>query len=87
MKNKFKMPLTWHNCQSYPPSEPYNSRLLATDGKRVFLVIYDVMDGWWDAEFKNYLSFGSLRDYYWADIEQTVWDCSAFKEENRDESD
>ena len=79
MKNKFTMSLVWHNCQSYPPSESYNSRLLATDGIRVFPVIYDATDGgWFDVELKVYLPFGSLKDYWWADVEQTVRGCSEF---------
>lgn len=80
MKNKFKMELTWHNCQTCPPIEPYNNRLLATNGQRVFLVVYDLMDGWWDMESKIYLPFELLYDYWWADLEQTVWGCSEFKE-------
>jgi hypothetical protein len=78
MKNKFAMPLTWHNCQFYPPSERYNNRLLATDGKCVFPVVYDAMDGWWDIESKYYLPFGLLQEYWWADIEQTVRNCLEF---------
>lgn len=81
MKDKFTMPLTWHNCQSYPPTEPYNSRLLATNGNFVFPVEYDVMDGWYDKDRGCYLPFEMLWEYYWADLEQTVRECTEFKGE------
>ena len=81
MKNKFKMPLTWHNCYSCPPEEPYNNRLWATDGYVVFPVVYDIMDGWWNVESENCLPFELLYDYWWADMEQTVRGCSEFKGE------
>ena len=79
MKNKFKMELTWHNCHSYPPEESYNENLWATDGRWVFPVEYDREYGWYDKEAGSYLLFGSLSNYWWADVEQTVGGCSEFK--------
>lgn len=81
MKNKFVMPLTWHNCKYYPPSELYNNRLIATDGKYVFEVAYHQELGWKRIDSKLFISQQKLKDYYWADVEQTVRGCSDFKEE------
>lgn len=75
MKDKFKMELTWHNCQSYPPSETHNDRLIATDGLCVFPVRYDYIDGWYDVEADDYLPSELLLKYYWADLNQTVIHC------------
>lgn len=79
MINKFTMPLTWHNCYSYPPEEPYNDKLWATDGTWVFPVEYDREEGWYDKGAENYLPFELIWKYWWADLEQTVRGCSEFK--------
>lgn len=81
MKDKFKMELTWHNCYSCPPEESWNEKLWATDGKWVFPVKYYKTRGWYDQEAGEYLPFDMLYDYWWADPEQTVRDCSEFQEE------
>jgi hypothetical protein len=81
MKDKFTMPLTWHNCYDCPPEEHYNDRLWATDGTWVFSVTYQYAYGWYDKEAGEYLPGGLLWKYYWADPEQTVRGCSEFKEE------
>lgn len=81
MKNKFTMPLTWHNCQTYPPSEAYNSNLIATDGVSVFKVKYSRLTGWLNLDTVKCLPFDILYDYWWADVEQTVRECSEFKGE------
>ena len=81
MKNKFKMELTWHNCQTYPPSEAYNDNLVATDGTNVFKVKYDRLTGWLNLNTIKPLPFELLWEYWWADLEQTVRGCSEFKEE------
>lgn len=78
-KKKFKIPIVWHNCYNCPPTEPYNSRLLATNGNFVFSVEYDVINGWYDKDRECYLPFDLLYDYWWADVEQTVRECSEFK--------
>lgn len=80
MTNKFKISLTWHNCQSYPPSEAYNERLWVTDGEWVFPVHYSRIDGWYDIEAGDHLAFELLWKYYWADLNQTVRGCLEFKE-------
>lgn len=81
MKDKFTMPLTWHNCYSCPPEEQWNDKLWATDGNRVFPVVYDRENGWYDKEAREYLPFELIWKYWWADIEQTVRGCSEFKGE------
>ena len=81
MKNKFKMELTWHNCQTHPPSEDYNSNLIATDGVNVFKVKYDKLTGWMNMTDIKRLPFDMLYDYWWADVEQTVRECSDFMED------
>ena len=77
-KNKFKIELVWHNCYEYPPAEAFNDNLVATDGKRVFKVKYDKNVGWFDLDNVRFLPFEMLCDYWWADIIQTVRNCSDF---------
>lgn len=79
MENKFKMPLTWHNCHHYPPTESYNSNLIVTDGTDVFKAKYDKLTGWMNMNTIRRLPFDMLYDYWWADLEQTVRGCSEFK--------
>ena len=79
MKDKFKMELTWHNRQSYPPSEAYNSHLIVTDGVNAFRAKYDRLTGWLNLNTIRSLPFDMLYDYWWADVEQTVRECSEFK--------
>ena len=81
MKNKFKMQLTWHNCYDYPPTEPYNDNLWATDGRWVFPVEYDQEHGWREKGEIDYWPLKRFLIYYWADLEQTVRGCSEFKGE------
>ena len=81
MKDKFTMSLTWHNCYYYPPAEPYNDNLWATDGRWVFPVEYDKVHGWRQKGDVDYLPFELIWQYYWADLEQTVRGCLEFKGE------
>lgn len=76
---KFKMELTWHNCYECPPEESFNDNLIVTDGKRVFKVKYDKNVGWFDLDNVNFLPFELIWSYWWADITQTVNECSDFK--------
>lgn len=78
-KNKFKMELVWHNCYECPPEESFNDNLIATDGKRVFKVKYDKNVGWFDLDNVSFLPFELIWSYWWADITQTVNECSDFK--------
>ena len=82
MKNKFKMPLTWHNCKTYPPSEDENPSLIITNGKDVFGVKWHKEKGYYasyDDEDK-YLDPEAYEYWWWADLEQTVRGCSEFKD-------
>ena len=81
MNDKFTMPLTWHNCYSCPPSEVYNDKLIATDGTNVFKAKYDKLTGWMNMDIIKYIPFDMVYDYWWADMEQTVRNCSEFKGE------
>ena len=81
MKNKFTIPLTWHNCQSCPPKEPYNYNLIATDGVNVFRAKYDKLTGWTNMDIIKQIPFDMVYDYWWADLEQTVRGYSEFKGE------
>ena len=75
---KFKMELVWHNCYDCPPEEEFNSNLICTDGKTVFDVIYDKNNGWCNADTIRQLPPELLWKYWWADIIQTVRNCSDF---------
>ena len=79
-KKKFVMPLVWHNCKTYPPSEFYNDSLIATDGYFIFPVEYDREKGWWNKETKTSFTLQRQEECYWADLKQTVRGCLEFKE-------
>lgn len=79
-KKKFTMPLVWHNCYEYPPEEFYNDDLIATDGYFIFPVEYDREKGWWNKETKTSFTLQKQEECYWADLKQTVRNCSDFKE-------
>lgn len=81
MKNKFQMPLTWHNCYSCPPEEPWNDDLWVTNGVWVFPAEYIKTRGWYDKNTKECLPFEMLSDYYWADLKRTVRGCPELKED------
>ena len=74
MKNKFKMELTWHNCETCPPEEEYNPYLFLTDGRGVIFAEYRKGKGFFFDE--KLVVADSL---WWADIEQTVQGCEEFK--------
>lgn len=80
MKNKFKIELTWHNCLTCPPEEYWNDDLYVTDGEYLHSVKYSKEFGWWSRETGDYLPFDLLWKYWWADLNQTVNNCSEFKE-------
>lgn len=81
MKNKFKMELVWHNCQSYPPEEYWNKNLYISDGTYVSGVEYDKQYGWFDQSAGDYISYQELHKYWWADLDQTVRECLEFEKE------
>ena len=75
MTNKFKMELTWHSCETYPPEEDYNPYLFVTDGCGVIIAEYRKDKGFF---FDDKLVVADR--LWWADIEQTVQNESKFKE-------
>ena len=77
--DKFKMELTWHNCQTCPPEEDFNPYLLVTDGSIIRDMVWDKKSGgFWMLRFA--VSSEELSKYWWADITQTVCKTPEFKE-------
>lgn len=83
MKDKFTMSLVWHNCKTHPPKEKWNNNLYASDGQYVFEAEYDWQYGWFDKNAGDYIPFGELHEYWWADLEQTVQTSKEFAEVRR----
>ena len=85
-KKKFAMPLVWHNCKNYPPSESYNANLVITDGNRVFPIVWDNEFGFCTiyANERRCVSPDKYEQLWWADLDQTVRGCSEFKQTERD---
>ena len=80
---KFTMELVWHNCETYPPKEFANNALIATNGNDVFGMSWHRAEGYFISDENNYvrrLNESLLKDWWWADIEQTVRGESKFKE-------
>ena len=77
-KNKFTMELVWHNCLTYKPEEKFNQELYVTDGTKFYKVVYKndvgfVGDG-------IFIDDTIAKDYWWADLLQTINHTSGFKE-------
>lgn len=70
--DKFKMVLTWHNCETCPPEEDYNDELYVTDGVEVYHVEYSKDRGWWSWGFDDYFTKEELRECWWADLRRTL---------------
>lgn len=81
--NKFKMELTWYNCQTCPPEENENDNIIIADysGSR---------EGAWygsDGYFLFYKDCGYLpligdyKNFWWTDLNQTIRETKEFKEE------
>ena len=79
MIDKFKIPLTWHNCKSYPPKEAINLSLVVTNGNKVYTTSW-YKDVGYHTE-RGLIKKSELKKWYWADLEQTVKGCSEFKGE------
>ena len=75
MTNKFKMNLTWHNCETCPPEEDYNSYWFGTNGTVVVPAEYRKGHGFFFQE-----KLINDDDIWWADLEQTVREIPEFKE-------
>ena len=79
--DKFKMELTWHNCEECPPEEATNDNLIMTDGERVYEAFWYSPDGFmirakcgWQEVYEE------QNKWWWADVRQTVKGDSRFKE-------
>lgn len=71
--DKFKMELTWHNCETCPPKEVFNPWLVYTNGYHVSSIAY----------YKKYgfpVPKDQLHEYWWADISRTVRESDQFEE-------
>jgi hypothetical protein len=79
-KKKFVMPLTWHNCKTYPPSEIENSFLLITNGENTYGASWHKASGYYIAynEEDVVLDVTAWENWWWADIEQTIKGCAEF---------
>ena len=80
MKNKFIMELVWHNCKTNPPKEYKNNNLYLSNGQFIHRVVYSKDLGWFDAILGVVIPEERLSDYYWADVEQTVYGELGFRE-------
>lgn len=80
---KFTMELVWHNCEECPPSESFNNNLYVADGIRVRKGIYDAGKGWMliapSSRSIIPIPVDFFKDFWWADIEQTVQGERGFK--------
>ena len=80
---KFTMELVWHNCLECPPSESFNDNLYVTDGKRVRKGMYEAGKGWVLSTPLSHtvlpIPVESFKNFWWADIEQTVQGERGFK--------
>ena len=81
-KKKFVMPLTWHNCRTYPPSEDYNPSLIITDGKEIFDMRWDKDEGFYVNCSEGYMRLQPIvyGRWWWADLEQTVKNCKEWSD-------
>ena len=81
MNAKFTMELVWHNCDTNPPKEFKNNTLIATNGTNVYGLSWHRAEGYHIA-MENCcvpLNIACLKDWWWADIEQTVQGETKFK--------
>ena len=72
--DKFKIELTWHNCETCPPTENYNPFLIYTNGIETDHCQY--YKKWGFPVDKN-----ELHEYWWADIKRTVRESKEFEVE------
>lgn len=80
MKDKFTIGLVWHNCETYPPKEYWNNNLYISDGEYVSRAEYSRENGWYDKTGGVYIYPDLVKEYWWADIEQTVRTSKEFAE-------
>ena len=83
--DKFKMNLTWHNCETHPPKEVENDCLIMTDGVNVFEAFWYSPDGFMiHTKYGWHGVYEDLNGWYWADVVQTVNKTPQFKEKNNE---
>lgn len=80
--DRFVMGLVWHNCFIRPPTEPFNDDLICTNGAYVFNMTWDKDRGYFIAvnggnDYR--IQEALLKDWWWADIQQTVQGEPRFK--------
>lgn len=75
--NKFTMELVWHNCLTNPPKEFSNNNLIVTDGSNVFRMSWNKAEGYFILGLEK---IDNLKNWWWADIEQTVQGEPKFRE-------
>lgn len=82
MHNKFTMEIVWHNCLTNPPKEFSNRHLIVTDGSNVFRMVWNKVEGYFILGLKKIdnKKIDNLKDWWWADIEQTVQGEVKFRE-------
>ena len=83
MCNKFTMELVFHNCDTNHPKEFENNSLIITDGKNVYPLFWHRAEGYGVVTENGIVSIGlsELKNWWWADIEQTVQGDLRFKKE------
>ena len=86
MKDKFTMGLVWHNCATHPPKEYWNDDLYISDGESVCRAEYSKERGWYNKTFGHWIYPNITREYWWADLEQTVRTSKEFAEVLIDEA-
>lgn len=77
---KFTMELVWHNCWKCPPEEVTNDSLIMTDGVDAYETFWYRPDGFMIHTKDGWRGvYNGLKEWYWADIRQTVRGDSRFK--------
>lgn len=79
--NKFVMELVWHNCDTNHPKEFENNSLIITDGKNVYPVLWHRAEGYGVVTENGIVSIGlsELKNWWWADIVQTIHNVPRFR--------
>ena len=83
MYDKFTMELVWHNCEAYPPREFSNNNLVITNGHTVEPMAWHKAEGYIildDTFGHRVLDYRHWKNWWWADLEQTVQGEAKFRE-------
>lgn len=79
------MELVWHNCKTYPPKEDFNDNLITTNGDYVLDMSWIKEEGYFVSEYAadewigHRIEDSVLENWWWADIQQTVWNEPRFE--------